>query len=302
MVTGSARLELFRKGGDSLAGRYSLFHLGPLNLREVSGRVQGPMLADHSISAEALHELLEGSAAQSADYLALREFPPFPEPFTLQSRRGAEKWRQDYLELVTREDLRDLTRIREVERVQQLIWLLPERVGSPLSMPDLGRLIEAAHTTVSSWLEELRKLYVAVPLLPWSRRIGRALRRERKWYLTDHSLVRDAGSRFENLVAGHLTRAVTAWSDMGLGTHELFYLRTLDRTEIDFVLTWNRRPWLCVECKLSDRAPSRALLRRQTILGTPTLGIQVVEQSGLFSRPEADLWVVSADRFLPLLP
>jgi len=302
MVTGSARLELFRKGGDSLAGRYSLFHLAPLNLREVSGRVLSPMLAEPSITPSAFHGLLEGSAAQSADYLALRDIPPFPEPFTLQSRRGAEKWRQDYLELVTREDLRDLTRIREVERVQQLVWLLPERVGSPLSMPNLGRMIEAAHTSVRAWLEELRKLYVAFPVLPWSRRIGRALRRERKWYLTDHSLVQDPGPRFENLVAGHLARAVTTWSDMGLGTHELFYLRTLDRTEIDFVLTWNRRPWLCVECKLSDRVPASPLRRRRTILGTPTIGVQVVEQSGVFSRPEDDLWVVSADRFLPLMP
>jgi hypothetical protein len=302
MVTGSARLELFRKGGDSLAGRYSLFHLAPLNLREISGRVHSPLLADPAIAAKALHGLLQGSAVQAAEYLALRDFPPFPEPFLLQSRRGAEKWRQDYLELITREDLRDLTRVREVERVQQLIWLLPERVGSPLSMPDLGRLVEAAHTTIKSWLEELRKLYVVFPLLPWSRRIGRALRRERKWYLIDHSLLQDPGPRFENLVACHLNRAATAWSDMGLGNHQVFYLRTIDRTEIDFVLTWNRRPWLCVECKQSDAAPASALIRRKAILGTPTLGIHVVEQSGVFSRPESDLWVVSADRFLPLLP
>lgn len=110
------------------------------------------------------------------------------------------------------------------------------------------------------------------------------------------------GARFENLVACHLSRAATAWSDMGLGNHQVFYLRTLDRTEIDFVLTWNHRPWLCVECKQSDPTPARALIRRKAILGTPTLGIQVVEQSGIFSRPEGDLWIVSADRFLPLLP
>jgi predicted AAA+ superfamily ATPase len=302
MVTGSARLELFRKGGDSLAGRYSLFHLSPLNLREVSGRVHGPLLADPSISAKAMHDLLEGEPVHPGDFAALRDFPPFPEPFLLQSRRGSEKWRRDYLELITREDLRDLTRVREIERVQQLVWLLPERVGSLLSMPDVGRLIEAAHTTVKSWLEELRKLYVAFPLLPWSRRIGRALRRERKWYLTDHSIVQDAGRRFENLVACHLYRAAAAWSDMGLGDHQVFYLRTLDKTEIDFVMICNNKPWLCVECKLSDTKPASSLVRRKDILGIPTLGIQVVETTGIFSRPEAGLWVVSADRFLLLLP
>jgi uncharacterized protein len=302
MVTGSARLELFRKGGDSLAGRYSLFHLGPLNLREVSGRVHGALLADPAITAKEMHGFLEGEAASANDYIALRDFPPFPEPFLLQSRRGSEKWRRDYLELILREDLRDLSRIQEVERVQQLVWLLPERVGSPLSMPDLGRLIEAAHTTVKSWLEELRKLYIAFPLLPWTRRISRALRRERKWYLIDHSILQDPGLRFENLVACHLSRAAAAWSDMGLGNHQVFYLRTLDKTEIDFVLTCNHKPWLCVECKQSDSMPSRSLLRRKAILGMPSLGIQVVERTGVFSRPEDDLWVVSADRFLPLLP
>ena len=302
MVTGSARLELFRNGGDSLAGRYSLFHLAPLNLREIAGRVHSPFLSDPSLTPNAMHGLLDGGAVHAADYLALRDFPPFPEPFLLQSRRGSEKWRRDYLELITREDLRDLSRVREVERVQQLVWLLPERVGSPLSMPDLGRLIEAAHTTIKSWLEELRKLYTVFPVLPWSRRIGRALRRERKWYLTDHSLLQDPGQRFENLVACHLSRAVTAWSDMGLGNHQVFYLRTLDKAEIDFVLTFNNRPWLCVECKPSDTKPARPLLRRKNILDVPTLGIQVVEQTGIFSRPEPDLWIVSADRFLPLLP
>jgi predicted AAA+ superfamily ATPase len=169
-------------------------------------------------------------------------------------------------------------------------------------MPDLGRLIESAHTSVKSWLEELRKLCVVFPLLPWSRRIGRALRRERKWYLTDHSILQDSGLRFENLVACHLHRAADAWSDMGLGNYQVFYLRTLDKTEIDFVVTCNNRPWLCVECKLSETKPASSLSRRKDILGVPTLGIQTVEQTGIFSRPEADLWVVSADRFLALLP
>jgi predicted AAA+ superfamily ATPase len=43
---------------------------------------------------------------------------------------------------VVREDLRDLDRVREVSLVEQLVGLLPERVGSPLSVANLSRVLD----------------------------------------------------------------------------------------------------------------------------------------------------------------
>ena len=223
---------------------------------------------------------------------ALRDFPPFPEPFLLQSRRGSEKWRRDYLELITRQDLRDLTRVREIEGVQQLVWLLPERGRDlPCLMLDLGRLIESAHTTVKSWLEELRKLYVVFPPAPLvaSHRAGIAPGAEMVSYRSFHNcrmpVCASKTSSHAIFTARLLPGRTWVWE-----TIRCFYLRTLDKTEIDFVLTCNNRPWLCVECKLSDTKPASSLVRRKDILGIPTLGIQVVETTGIFSRPEAGLW------------
>ena len=255
IVTGSARLDVYRKGGDSLLGRHFAFRLHPFSLGELSG---ARLPDDPDARRDAV---LSGRVPASRDrdrVLAdLDRFGGFPEPFLTGSVRAARVWRHSRVTQVIREDLRDLTHLTELGKIELLASLLPERVGSPLSRQALSEILEVSHPTVTRWLAALSDLFYGFELKPWTKAVSRTLRKEGKLYLWDWSEVAEPGARFENLVACHLLKACDYWSDTGEGRFELFYLRNKEKEEIDFLVVRDKRPWLAIEVKLSDTAPSR---------------------------------------------
>ncbi len=169
-------------------------------------------------------------------------------------------------------------------------------------MANLAGDLEVAHTTVKAWLEELRRLYLLFPVSPWTKRVSRALRREKKWYFLDWYYVTEESGKLENMVATYLYRACLALTDMGLGNYQLHYLRTLDKQEIDFIVVADRRPILAVEVKLNDTQLSRTLQSRQKWFpDCPTLGVQVVNRREILQKYPNHTWVMGVERFLSLL-
>jgi hypothetical protein len=230
VVTGSARLDYYRKGGDSLAGRYRYFRLHPFSLRELS-RSPGP-----------------------ADVDLLLKFGGFPEPLFAQNESEHRIWARDRLSRVVREDLRDLEQVREITLLEHLVELLPSKVGSPLSIRSLREDLQIDHKTAERWLQILENLYVCFRLPPYGAPRVRAVKKERKLYLWDWSAISDVGARFENLVASQLLKYCHLMEDVEGRRMELRYLRDTDRREVDFVVLRDRRPLFAVECKTGDRA------------------------------------------------
>ena len=235
VVTGSARLDYYRKGGDSLANRYRYFRLHPFSLRELDPK-------------------------PSASHLdALLRFGGFPEPLTRQDEAEHRIWQRDRLARVLREDLRDLERVREVSLVEQLVDMLPERVGAPLSVANLRQDLEVDHKTVEHWLTILENMYVCFRLPPFGSPRIRAVKKEKKLYLWDWSAVADPGARFENLVACQLLKYCHWIEDTEGFRMELRYLRDTDRREVDFVVLRGGKPEFAVECKTGERAIGAAV-------------------------------------------
>jgi predicted AAA+ superfamily ATPase len=235
LVTGSARLDYYRKGGDSLAGRYRYFRLHPFSLTEFS------------------------SAPTQADVDLLLQFGGFPEPLFARNAAEHRIWSRDRLSRVVREDLRDLERVREITLVEELVELLPSRVGSPLSIKSLREDLQVDHKTVERWLQILENLYVCFRILPYVSPKVRAVRKERKLYLWDWSGVPETGPRFENLVASQLLKYCHWLEDTEGHTMELRYLRDTDGREVDFVVLQNRKPVFAVECKSGGKSVGAAL-------------------------------------------
>jgi uncharacterized protein len=273
VVTGSARLDVYRKGGDSLLGRHLAFRLHPFSIAELS-----PLDA-RSDPRDKLKRLLAGHlpAAQEREavFAALSRLGGFPEPFLTASDRAARIWRQSRVTQVIREDLRDLTHLTELGKIEMLASLLPERVGSPLSRQALSEVLEVAHPTITRWIGALTDLFYCFELKPWTKAVSRSLRKESKVYLWDWSEVDEPGPRFENLVACHLLKACDYWTDTGEGRFELWYLRNKEKEEIDFLIVRDKRPWLAVEAKLSDTTPSKHFPKFLRYLGLDA-GLQLV--------------------------
>ena len=242
LVTGSARLDYYRKGGDSLQGRYHYYRLHPFTLSE-SGRDPDARSVAH-----------------------LLRFGGFPEPFLRGEERFHRRWLREHSERVVHEDLRDLEHVREVSRLDLLLAHLPACVGSPLSVNRLRTLLQASHESVERWISAFERLYLCYRLAPFGSSRIRAVRKERKLYFWDWSRVDDAGARFENLVAGHLLKYCHLVEDTEGHAMELRFVRDTDGREIDFVVLRGGRPEFGVECKSGDRnaAPACRYFRERT--------------------------------------
>lgn len=280
LVTGSSRLNVYRKGGDSLLGRALHFHLHPFSVAELARARLDPdpsqrlaALWERSLDLPGAHDLVS----------SLLRFGGFPEPFLAGSDRKARLWRRSRVEKVIREDLRDLSRIPELSRIEMLAALLPERVGSLLSRAALRVELEVSFDSVTRWLNLLKELYYVFEIQPHARSVVRSLRKAGKLYLRDWSEVEDEGARFENLVAAHLLKACDFWTDSGEGKFDLRFLRNKEQEEIDFLILRDGKPWLPVEAKLGDTSLASHWEKFMGYLGCPR-ALQVVGRPGQFRK------------------
>ena len=244
LVTGSARLDYYRKGGDSLQGRYHYYRLHPFTLPE-GGHLTETRSVDH-----------------------LLRFGGFPEPFLRGEERFHRRWLREHSARVVHEDLRDLEQVRDVSRLDLLLAHLPSCVGSPLSVNRLRKLLQASHDSVERWIAAFERLYLCYRVPPFGSASIRAVRKERKLYFWDWSRVDDPGARFENLVAGHLLKYCHFIEDTEGYAMELRFLRDTDGREIDFVVLRDGRPEFAVECKSGARnvSPACRYVRRRTAI------------------------------------
>jgi predicted AAA+ superfamily ATPase len=301
LVTGSAKLNVYRKGSDSLMGRYYHLRLHPFSLAELIGKSRA--IDPDQLLNNIFSNTLKSNARTTELLENLIKFGPFPDPLFSQSVRKLNLWRRSRIEKLVREDLRDLSRLPELSQVEMLVSLLPERVGSPLSINSLREDLEVAHTTVQRWLSYLNELYYHFEVKPYHKSFPRAIKKEGKLYLWDWSEVADPGARFENLIASHLLKYCHYLTDTGFGEFKLHYLRNKEKEEIDFLIVKDKKPWLPIEVKLNDENPSPNWLPFMKHMKC-TRALQVTLKNNVFKivkNDGFDLLVISADKFLQYL-
>lgn len=241
LVTGSARLDIYKKGGDSLMGRYFLYRFHPLSI----GEIVDPVFPSTELRSKPI-------AISKADFDTLWQFGGYPDPFLKTNKRFFNRWSNLRFQQLFQEDIRDLTRIQELKQLEVLANLIKFQAGKQTSYESLAKKVRVTGHTIRHWIETLRSLYYCFELRPWSNNIARALLKEPKYYLWDWSQVEDLGARAENFVASHLLKSVHFWTDAGFGRYDLHYIRDKDQREVDFLVTRNEEPWFLIEVKLSN--------------------------------------------------
>ncbi|MCT4635302.1 MAG: ATP-binding protein [Rickettsiales bacterium] len=240
IVTGSAKLDVYRKGGDSLMGRYFLYRVCPLSVAEI---VRGYYAEDViSSPSEVENDLIS----------SLLEFGGFPESFLKQDKRFHNRWQNMRFQQLMREDIMDLAKIQELAQLEVLADLLKYQTGQMISYTNLSNKVRVNDTTIRRWISTLESFYYCFRLRPWSSNVSRSLLKEPKLYLMDWSVIEDKGARIENFVACHLYKAVNFWNDAGFGKYDLFFLRDKEKREVDFLITANNKPWIMIEVKSSN--------------------------------------------------
>ena len=239
IVTGSAQLSAFSRGGDSLRGRYFPYTLHPLSVAEL---VRLPDDRESEI-ATAPQEIYNDQ------WDALLRFGGFPEPFSRANRRFHNRWTLGLNEQVLREEVRDLTRVRELSQIESLALQIRGRVGKLSNFLGLSGATQASVDSIRRWVAILESLYYCFRVTPWYKNVARSLRKEPKFYLWDWSQVQDVGAKVENIVASALLKSVNWWTESGMGVYSLHFLRDTQKREVDFVVVRNGEPWFLVEVK-----------------------------------------------------
>lgn len=283
IVTGSGRLDHFQRGGDSLAGRFDSYFLMPFTPGEIAGV--------EPIKALSLKGLQQAKSVSESVISQWEVTGGFPEAFLSGSELKAKAWWKNYKQRVSEEDFRDLTRLESADLMRQMIDLLPSRVSAPLSIQSVREDLETSFATAKRYISTLNQLYLTFDVAPYSKRIHRAIKKEKKLYFFHHPCVLDPGARHENMVALVLKRWIHEQNEKAEGDYELNYLRDQDRREVDFIILKDRAPVLLVEAKLSDLNASASLRYYSEKLKIP--GIQVIRPSGVFSLKDPHLATVS---------
>lgn len=295
LVTGSARLELYGHGGDSLQGRYLPHHLHPLTYSEICGLPFGEIADIPAL----------GTPPPTRELDDLLRLGGFPEPLLAGSDRTAARWRVAYGARLVEEEVASLEQVREIERLELLFDRLGDVAGGVLSINSLREDLEVAFETARNWIAVLERLDAVFRLSPYGGPRIKAVKKEQKLYFWDWARCASEGARFENMLALHLLRAVHWAADIEGEKLQLRYCRHRAGLEVDFVVLRGRRPWLAVEATLSesDLAPG---LRYFVERIHPDFAFQVVLHGARERRlPDigpTQVQVVSAARFLANLP
>ncbi len=290
LVTGSSRLDIYRKGGDSLQGRYHYYRLHPFSLAETLNR---------KMELEPFKEIRVAPVHAGNELEILERFGGFPEPLLSQDERTLRRWHNERNERLFREDIRDVEMIRDLGRMKLLGDMLPSKVGALLSVNAIREDLEVSHRAASHWLDILESFYYHFRIYPYTRGAFRSLKKEPKLYLWDWSELEKEPARFENLVASHLLKLVHWLQDSEGHKARLYFLRDSAQREVDFLVTVNEKPWFAVEAKTQDEDVSTHLRYFREKLNIP-FSYQVIKKRGVDKIVDG-VRVISAEKLLAAL-
>ena len=256
IITGSARLDLYKKGQDSMLGRFFSYRLHPLCLAELT----------HEFKIESKNLLSN-----------LLEFGGFPEPFFSEDATFVKRWRLERIHLIFRQDIQEIAHIRDINLLEMFYNSLTERVTSEISLNNIARDLEIAPKTAKAWLALLENTYTLFSISPYSKNITKAVTKYPKVYFYDNGEVQgDIGAKIENLVANHLYKKVHFLQDITGDRYELSYIRDNNGHEVDFVILKNRKPEILIEVKSGKESREKSLYYFKEKL-KPKKCIQLVE-------------------------
>ncbi|MFC1806947.1 ATP-binding protein [Candidatus Omnitrophota bacterium] len=241
IVTGSSRLNIYKKGGDSLMGRYFPYRLHQLSLAELN-RVE-----------TSKSDINKPFRPTKSNFDRLLINGGFPEPFLKNDPKFMNRWLKLRHEQLFREDIRDLSRIQELGQIELLAKILRYQAGQLANYSSLACKVNVSSSTIRRWIRTLEAFFYCFTVQPWSKNIPRSLIKEPKIYMWDWSGIDDKGARAENLIASHLLKSIHYWTDCGYGDYGLWFLRDKEKREVDFLVSKDNKPWIIVEAKASSK-------------------------------------------------
>ncbi len=294
IITGSGKLNITHKGQDSLAGRYFYMNLFPFTMSEICSKKKFLFYKKNFW----LPEIIVNQKSHDKIWENLSECSGFPEPFIKGKKDFYLKWTEVYSKQIIREEISSFSSVRNLNIIELLYSLLPIKVGNPLSVNSVSRDLQVSFDTIKKWLLLFENVYLIFSISPWSKKISRAIIKEKKIYLYNYGIIENKSKKFENIIAIELLRLIYFLNNSGSGNFSLNYIRNKDKLEVDFIICENRIPIILIEAKYNDISVSKNLLYYQNILKIPA--IQLVNKKNTYQKTRNgnyQVFVVTASNY-----
>ena len=249
LLLGSAGPELLRNSSQTLAGRIAYHELTPFLLSEIPGK-------------------------DKVDHLWM--YGGFPDAFLKQDYWIV--WMNNFVKTYFERDLPNLGFPADSITGERLWTMLAHYHGNLLNYAELGRSLELNINTIKSYIGFLRKAFLIRLIEPFYTNTKKRLVKSPKVYIRDSGIMHYLSGieSFEQL-QGHPKKGAS-WEGFALEqiipllkpNRNIFFYRTHDGAEIDFVIARGDKPLASVEIKYgSDVRPSRGNTEAVQTLKTP---------------------------------
>lgn len=244
-ITGSQNFSLMQNLTESLAGRCGIINLQPLSANELIKSKQMPSIEE---------------------YISTGGFPALYADKKIVHRH----WYPSYITTYLERDVRNIINIGNLRDFNRFLRASAARTGQTLSLSDLARDVGVSPNTIKSWISVLQASHIIYLLEPYHRSIGKRLVKSPKLYFLDTGLAahliglyswseisksHSAGALWETYAFNQIYRSLLSH---GIGNPPLFFWRTKDGREVDFVIEKGGR-FIAFEAKLTGSPGSEAL-------------------------------------------
>jgi predicted AAA+ superfamily ATPase len=279
-MTGSSARSLRRRGTNLLAGRALTFHMHPL-----------------------------AAAEQGEDFDLARAIRFGQLPGALKSA-APDAHLASYVRTYLREEVQEEGLTRRLGNFARFLETASFSQGSPLNVSAVAREAALDRKVVDNYFGILEDLLIGHRLPAFTKRARRRLTSHPKFYFFDAGVYRSIrpmgpldspeeaeGACLETLCYQEL-RAVN--DALGLG-YDLYYWRTSDGTEVDFVL-YGKAGILAFEVKRAARYTAKDLSGLRSFKRDYPSARCFLLYGGHDRRQEGDIQVCPLDQTLPALP
>lgn len=245
IVSGSSSFEMKSKFKDSLVGRTVNFEIYPLSFRE--------FLLFRNIPFVQAERYTEKKTAELKSLFAeFAMYGGYPKIVLTPEVSMKERYLQQIIDTYIRKDIRDLAEIKDVNKFNRLLEVLASQSGNLLNVSELSNTCSLSRETVERYLFLLEQTYILRLVRPYSRNLRSELTKTPKIFFCDTGLMQMLwlkqlqkeimGSVFETSIFAELIKRH--------GADNVFYWRTQDKKEVDFVLRSGKNV-VPIEAKLS---------------------------------------------------
>ncbi len=245
IVSGSSSFEIKSKFKDSLVGRTINFEIFNLSFYEFWLFRTGKEFPLSSLTIKKTEEI----RLMYKEYVL---FGGYPKIALTDSVEMKEKRLQQIIDTYIRKDIRELANIVDLDSFNKLLEILASQSGQMINITELSNTCNIAKQTIKKYLFILEQTYIIKLVRPYYSNLRREIKKTHKVFFYDTGLMQMLwlktlqkeiiGNVFETSIFIELTKKY--------GTQSLYYWRTKDKKEIDFVLN-NKNKLIPIEVKLN---------------------------------------------------